>query len=331
MMQRDRIVDCLKGYASILVVFGHVIMGIRKAGVSIPSFEYPLEKFIWTFHVPLFFFLSGYVYKISGFWKSKGSRKSFLFNKCINLLIPYFSFSTIYILINSLTSGTNTKFTTNDIFQLWKTPVAQYWYIYVLFLIFLVYTLGSVFIDEKRITIILLIVSYVNTCILGLYIPIIGQVFTHVFSFGLGVCFPTVKTSSKKYTPLIIVLHLFSFFIGISYGLNENIFFRDWLRLVGIITSISVISTAVECERLKKILLLLGRNCFPIYLLHTFFTSATRIFLIKISVENFCIHLFLGMCCGILIPLLISYISSKIPVLNFLFYPVVTLKKLQGD
>lgn len=61
--KRDKLVDCLRGYACLLVVFGHVIMGIRKWG-GIPTFEYPLEKFIWTFHVSLFFFLSGYNVKL---------------------------------------------------------------------------------------------------------------------------------------------------------------------------------------------------------------------------------------------------------------------------
>lgn len=31
-MSRNRTVDCLKAYACLLVVFGHVIMGIRKMG-----------------------------------------------------------------------------------------------------------------------------------------------------------------------------------------------------------------------------------------------------------------------------------------------------------
>ena len=32
MGKHDKWVDCLRGYACLLVVFGHVIMGIRKSG-----------------------------------------------------------------------------------------------------------------------------------------------------------------------------------------------------------------------------------------------------------------------------------------------------------
>ena len=55
-MKRDKLVDCLKGYACFLVVLGHVIMGIRNAGIVCPAYSEKLEMFIWSFHVALFFF-----------------------------------------------------------------------------------------------------------------------------------------------------------------------------------------------------------------------------------------------------------------------------------
>ena len=72
-MERDVLVDRLKGYACFLVLFGHVIMGISLAGIDIPGFFVGIEQFIWSFHVALFLFLSGVVYKVTGEWKSKKS------------------------------------------------------------------------------------------------------------------------------------------------------------------------------------------------------------------------------------------------------------------
>ena len=37
-MERNVLIDRLKGYACFLVLFGHVIRGIRTAGISIPHF-----------------------------------------------------------------------------------------------------------------------------------------------------------------------------------------------------------------------------------------------------------------------------------------------------
>lgn len=73
-MERNLLVDRLKGYACFLVLFGHVIMGMRNTGIEMPVFFYGLEKFIWSFHVSLFLFLSGVVYKLTGEWQNKKSK-----------------------------------------------------------------------------------------------------------------------------------------------------------------------------------------------------------------------------------------------------------------
>ena len=74
-MERNVLVDKLKGYACFLVLFGHVIMGVRLSGVNIPSFFEGIEKFIWSFHVALLLFLSGVVYKETGEWKNKKTKR----------------------------------------------------------------------------------------------------------------------------------------------------------------------------------------------------------------------------------------------------------------
>lgn len=66
LVNRDKLTDCLKGYACLLVVFGHVIQGIRNAGIIVPNKEPMVETFLWSFHVALFMFLSGYVYYLRG-------------------------------------------------------------------------------------------------------------------------------------------------------------------------------------------------------------------------------------------------------------------------
>ena len=50
-MERNMLVDRLKGYACFLVLFGHVIMGIRLSGVPIPAFFHGLELLIWSLQV----------------------------------------------------------------------------------------------------------------------------------------------------------------------------------------------------------------------------------------------------------------------------------------
>lgn len=70
MSERNRIVgiDSLKGFAILTVVFGHCIDWILKAEIY-PNFNqilYVLFNFIYSFHMPLFFMISGLL-----FWYSK--------------------------------------------------------------------------------------------------------------------------------------------------------------------------------------------------------------------------------------------------------------------
>ena len=82
-MERNILVDKLKGYACFLVLFGHVIMGIRLSGLNIPSFFAGMELFLWSFHVALFLFLSGVVYKETGEWKGKKTKRAFIIHKFV--------------------------------------------------------------------------------------------------------------------------------------------------------------------------------------------------------------------------------------------------------
>lgn len=322
--KRDKLVDCLRGYACLLVVFGHVIMGIRKWG-SIPTFEYPLEKFIWTFHVSLFFFLSGYVYKITQKWKSKGTRTRFIAYKFIKVAVPYFSISIFYILINSLTAKTNTSFSVTDIFSLWKTPVAQYWYIYALFMLLLLYAVLSKVCNDWIITVFLVLLAYIRTA-MGINVPLFGICLGHAFSFGVGVCLPDIQYfNRKKLLPLLIGVHVLTVSLIFVFQMQDVALLKDYMRMIGIITSVSLIGVVAENKSIQKFLLFINKRCFQIYLLHTIFTSAIRIVLMKLSISEFYIQTLIGMVVGIVVPILIGEFCSKTVLLNIFFFQLKRL------
>ncbi|MGG3623525.1 acyltransferase family protein [Bacillus gobiensis] len=78
MGKRIEWIDAAKGIGIILVVAGHV-----------PTTD-PIKQFIYSFHMPLFFFLSGLVFKS----KDLGL-KSFIQKKARSLLFPYVCFAII--------------------------------------------------------------------------------------------------------------------------------------------------------------------------------------------------------------------------------------------
>ncbi len=53
-------VDYAKAIGIILVVYGHVARGIFNSGIVVPVHAYEvLDSIVYSFHMPLFFFLSG--------------------------------------------------------------------------------------------------------------------------------------------------------------------------------------------------------------------------------------------------------------------------------
>jgi len=73
-------IDTAKGLGILLVVYGHC---------QPPE---SINKFVYAFHMPLFFFISGFLFK-----KDKTGFGNFIIKKAKRLLLPYFVFSLISI------------------------------------------------------------------------------------------------------------------------------------------------------------------------------------------------------------------------------------------
>lgn len=92
-------VDIAKGIGIICVVIGHTEISDTLFG-----------RIIYLFHMPLFFYISGYLYK------KQENMKAHLKNKSIQLLIPYFVFLFIFTPVNGLSDLlNNTSLSISDI------------------------------------------------------------------------------------------------------------------------------------------------------------------------------------------------------------------------
>lgn len=81
-------IDSLKGFGVILVILGHL-----------PTFP-ELHKYIFSFHMPLFFFISGYLFN----QKKYSQAGKFITSRVRSLLFPYFSLTVVSYLIFVLTN-----------------------------------------------------------------------------------------------------------------------------------------------------------------------------------------------------------------------------------
>lgn len=330
-MERNVLVDKLKGYACFLVLFGHVIMGIRLSGLNIPPFFRGVELFLWSFHVALFLFLSGVVYKETGEWKGKKTKYAFILHKLLNLGVPYVVFSAIYIAINAFVGEANTNSSITDILLIWKTPVAQYWFLYALFFLFLIWTAFSGLLKNWQTTALVLLVGY----LLPQFNVGLGSfdiVFYSALAFGVGtfVDFKRIATPKIWVKITVILLHIATSIVLIVIGKIENAFFKEFMILLGIYSSILFISLIAEIKFISRFLLFVNKYSMQIYLLHTIFTAGIRIILIRVNVTQWWMHIIIGTLCGLFFSVLTAVIAEKTKILNFFFFPAKTIKTLKN-
>lgn len=131
MKKRLEYIDQIRGLAIILVVIGHIIQFNEIQG----GMKSSIFNIIYSFHMPLFFFISGYIgYKTIKITNFKSFRIH-LSNKTISLLIPLFIWS---ILVNKFFFSQDWEsITINDIINTIKHP--GLWFLKTLFEIFFFY------------------------------------------------------------------------------------------------------------------------------------------------------------------------------------------------
>ena len=97
--RRIPFIDTAKLYGIFLVYYGHIIESYMKTGSEAAAISY---KFVYSFHMPLFFILSGYIahqrpdrIKFARYLKNKGGSR----------LVPYLFFSMLLIVPTFWTTG----------------------------------------------------------------------------------------------------------------------------------------------------------------------------------------------------------------------------------
>lgn len=130
-------IDVAKGMGIMLVVYGHVMRGLVSAGLApdSPTFQV-VDSVIYSFHMPLFFFLAGIFLDQA---LAKRGVGGVVLSKVDTILYPYLVWSLLQGFIEVLLARyTNGATEAGDVLALLWAPRAQFWFLYALFQIFIV-------------------------------------------------------------------------------------------------------------------------------------------------------------------------------------------------
>jgi len=196
MEKRLGYIDKLRGFAILLVVLGQLYLPYTNEGNS-----HPVAEMIYSFHMPLFFFISGYLCEIThkidriGYW-------NFCKKKMTSLLVPYIFWALAVSFL--FTDKPVTSF--SEFILLFNFfPNKLFWFMPVLFLTMLTYALQYRLVhknDSLASRLLFMGVLCGLLCILGTllheYFLLIYAIY--VFSFMAG----ALLMKEKKFNEIIL-------------------------------------------------------------------------------------------------------------------------------
>ena len=134
---RSKEIDAARGVGIILVVLGHCIRGMAGGHLGENVIFKTLDDFLYSFHMPLIFFISGVVsLKILNF--DREHRHNYIKSRFIRLMIPYIIVTLLYtpfILLLSKFANSPYDIKKFPLVLLGQSPYGVLWFSYSLFLI----------------------------------------------------------------------------------------------------------------------------------------------------------------------------------------------------
>ena len=184
----------LQGWAMLWVVIGHSFVGEHLKG---PEWESAITNFAYTFHMPLFMLISGWLFyltRLSGEGK-KWTYLEIVKDKAVRLLLPGFVFSIVAFAVKIAFPGEVTRqaglsikdFVVAFLYP-YDNPFRELWFIVTLFFFFLFAPFWQIVVRRKwtmMLTIVLLsVIHFVHpeTTLLS-----IDKFCTHAIWFFLGI------------------------------------------------------------------------------------------------------------------------------------------------
>lgn len=315
-----------KALGIILVVVGHF-----TSTVYMPTYYVEMKELIFSFHMPLFMMLSGFLFQLSLNKKSGDiSLIPFLKKKFLRLMIPYFFISALIALLNfilghyiSVKRVVDGRYLLEILYTNVGGSAVFLWFMYTLFVVFLISAFCMRIKGGITILGILSIVLY--------FVPLpeffyLSYVHSFLIYFWGGMILFLLTDRDKihlsfRYTFVAMCL------LGIAYSGREWFTAEYAKRLLNLLCGLSgsylVICVAYAFRQGgNKWLLSLGKYSASIYLLHMAGVYAVRIVYERIGAFTpltYGVALLMAVLAGLIIPVLLTkYVIHKNKSLTFL-------------
>lgn len=315
-------IDACKGFTIILVVIGHIADGYLSAGVFLTynSILKYMRCLIYSFHMPLFFVVSGMT-----FYKAyaEKKRKERFICQVANLIWIYSVFSIIQWCVQKALSGNvNNSYSLYDLLLIPIKPIAIYWYLYVLIFS---YIIAYKIIGNKCKNYIIFCVTVCVSLFAAFYkvntmaFPLKMILYFNVFFWTGIISISNLDILKKKSIFTIsLIISIISFAVTVIKG--EVIgYWGNCIFPLAVCFLVSYLFFNIKVFNRQSILTILGKYSLEIYLFHCYITAGNRSFLPKMGIGNFWVNILVNFLMAISIPIFISKIIKKLKIYNYVF------------
>lgn len=308
--------DYAKGIGIFWVVVGHTLRGLEGSGIIKDDATFLfIDHWIYSFHMPLFFFVSG-VFAVQSVRKPWFA---FAVGKFKTIAYPYFVWSIIqFAILLPLSSYANHPTDISELFKMVYHPTRQFWFLYVLFLIFMIYgILSKMKLGGPSFFLICLIYFCLpKFTTLGSWgVPYIIREYILYFAAGVWI--------NDRIHPLLSCAKQGRLFIGIfiSYGFLSFCVYRGYeeepfaallIAMAGIIGTLST-AELLGRHRLFRFIRGWGELSLQIYVAHTIASAGFRILLQKLfHWDHIGIHIVGGVAVGMYFPIFLDFMCRYV-------------------
>lgn len=247
---REQYVDFAKGVAIFLVVLGHIIDN--------ESFVHTFS-IISSFHMPLFFFLSGIAMNFT-----KMDTPRYLLRKIVNLILPFV-----------VIGGAYATFARGGVM------FSAYWYLPVLFVFSIIVFINKYFWRLNKIICVLLDVLFTIVIVLSLLRCNVRFVYSlsfytlaYIVPFLAGTFYPYYKDKIPNFIYLLCLLSVFMLTPYFSGFVHHSVYMHLLKNVIGISMTFLLLFLFQKINytnnKIAELICFIGRNTMSIYLFHFF-------------------------------------------------------------
>lgn len=309
-------IDFARGIGIVLVVYGHVLSGLVRAEVfpAGPLWRW-MDYTLYTFHMPLFFFLAGLNVQHS----LRRGAQSFLAGKVWTIAYPYVLWSLVQGgTAMLLAHDANIAILPSDLAAIWHRPIAQFWFLYAL----MICHVAAALIPSRRTMIVIAAIGFAVFLLLppaqaGLPLTL------HDFPFYLAGVYGSRAVTAWRPSGWPVLALIVLAFAGAA-AVGGRLSGMDAHGLASLPACVLGIGATVALckllnEKRHRWLALVGVTSMTIYVLHILAGSGLRIVMLKLHVppEPWA-YLIAGTIAGVVLPLLAHLVLQRLNLLTAL-------------